>query len=354
MIIAIWLAFLVVINFVFFDAENRIYHEKAQNELRDLSVTVSGQIPVILENDYCTRTNSSWMEYAKLKALSLALGDTEDIGEQEDFIREFVQAANVEGLAVYDRNAKVVFSSGNSAANNVDPAVVKAALDNRLSDPPDGSAGMAEEDRDKYLSARYLADESEETFSLSAGNGRWLIVTTRRETDAERQILDYFDWTNVLSGITIGRTGFVLAVSEENGIVLSAPDHNWIGRSVDEMNIRIEDSKSSATITELLNTFRATDQILKIWIGETKYYANLLKEDHSLMLALFPENEIRENVSNAASILVILVILISGIIVLFAFFHIQDTQDFKRRPRGRFAWNSVLAGTMTSSACSAT
>ena len=343
-IIAIWLVFLVAINFIFFNIEDVIYHDKARDELLDLSVTVAGQLPVLLENDYHTQQDSSRMEYAKLKALSLALEDTDDIREQAGLLEAFERVANVEGLVVYDRNADAVFSYGDTSGISPDPEFIRSSLNSRPSDPSEGSAAITENDRDRYLSTSYLTGEYEGIHIRNAGNNQWLVVTERQMTDAEKQLLDYFSWTNVLSRIKIGRTGFVLAVSDEDGIVLSAPDPDRIGQAVEELDIRLSGKKNSAAIAELLDAFQKPDQIQTITLGEKKYYANRLRENHALMLALFPEDEIRENVGNAASILVILVILVSGISVLFSFFHIEDTQDFKRRPRGRFAWNSVLAG----------
>ena len=110
------------------------------------------------------------------------------------------------------------------------------------------------------------------------------------------------------------------------------------------MDIRIKNSGSAAALAELQEAFGTAGQITPVMIGEKKYFANRLQEGHSLMIALLPEEEIRDNVVNAASMLFVMIALISGICVLFAFFHIQDTEDFMRRPRGRYAWNSVLAG----------
>ena len=340
-IIAVWIILLVLTNIIIYNMESRVYLETAQEDLLDLSITISGQIPVLTENDYYTRMDSSGMEFAKLKALSLALGNTEDIREQKAFLEEFAQAAHVEGLTVYGRDAVPVLKFGEVSEINIDPAVIRSRMN---SGRPDITSKITEADRDRYLSSLYLADEDDGYFSWSTENGKWLLVTERKKTDAEEQLLNYFSWKNVLSKITIGRTGFVLAVADEDGIVLSSPDQDQIGQSVEAIGIRIGDSDSPASFSELMETFRPADRVQSVRIGTEKYYAARLKEDHALMLALFPENEIRENVDNATSSLVILVILITGISVLFAFFHIQDTQDFERRPRGRFAWNSVLAG----------
>ena len=343
-IIVLWLVFLAFVNMVLFSVESVVYHNKAKEELRDLAVTVADQIPLLLENDYYTEMDASGMEYAKLNALSLSLGNTEDILEKEDFLRAFEQVANIGELIIYDRNANVVFRCGDDNAIDLDPAFIRS----QLNDQPSASSGNApeitENDQDKYLSARYLEEEQKGIFTRISENGKWLLVSERRKTETENELLDYFNWTNVLSRIQIGRTGFVLTVDDESGTVLTCRDEAWIGQPVDSMGIRIEGSSNDASFSELAESFRDTDQVLTIRIGGKKYYANRLKEDHTLMLALFPEDEIKENVSNATSILVILVFLISGISVLFAFFHIQDTEDFKRRPRGQYAWTGVLAG----------
>ena len=343
-IIAVWLIFLVLINFLFFGVESLVYHEKAQDELLDLSVTVAGQIPVLLENDYYTKTDASRMEYAKLKALSIVLEDTDNILDEKSFLEEFEQIANIEGLAVYDQDANVVMTCGDVSRINPDPAVIRSSLSSRLPDRLNGSSDITEDVQDRYLSTRYITDETEGIFGWITDNNKWLIVSKQRRTETEERLLDYFSWNNVLSKITIGRTGFVLAVADEDGIVLSAPERDRIGRSVEEMDIRIGNRDSGATLTELLEAFQEPNQIQTVRIGKKLYYANRLQEDFALMLALYPEDEIRDNIGNAASIMVILVILISGIAVLFASFHIQDTEDFKRRPKKLYAWNSVLAG----------
>jgi len=345
MIIALWLVFLAFVNIILFNVESVVYHDKAQEELRDLSVTVADQIPLLLENDYFTEMDASGMDHAKLKALSLTLGNPEDIHEKEDFLTAFEQVANVEKLVIYDRNANVVFTCGDDSTVDMDPALIRSLLSDPSADPSGKSNEIKESDQDKYLSANYLLNkEYEEVFARKTENGKWLLVSERKKTEAEKKVLDYFNWSKVLSGIRIGRTGFVLTVDDETGTVLTCRDETRIGQPVDSMGIRMEGSSNDASFSELAEAFRDTDQVLPMWIGEKKYYANRLKEDHILMLALFPEDEIRENISNATSILVILVILISGVSVLFAFFHIQDTQDFRRRPRGQYAWNSVLAG----------
>ena len=101
-IIVLWLVFLALVNMILFNVESVVYHNKASEELRDLAVTVADQIPLLLENDYYTEMDASAMEYAKLNALSLSLGDTEDIREKEGFLRAFEQAANIEKLNIYE------------------------------------------------------------------------------------------------------------------------------------------------------------------------------------------------------------------------------------------------------------
>ena len=344
MIILIWLAFLVAINVVFFNVETRICNEEARDELLDLSVTVSGQISVITENDYYTQIGSSKMEYAKLKALSLGLDLVSDPEGQRGIVEEFAKVANVEGLIVYDREANIIYSSGNTSGIALDDAIIREALDDHVFDNMDQTLEITESDRDKYLSTAYINKINEGIYAWNANNNRWLIVSGRRETNAENHLLDYFSWRNVLSGITIGRTGYVVAVDDEDGTVLSCPDRDYAGKPVEEMDIRIGDNSGSAALAELTGVFSQPYQITRIRIGEKGYYATRLKEDHTLMLAVLPEEEIREDVVNATSLLFVLVALFSGICVLFAFIHIQDTEDFKRKPRGRYAWNGVLAG----------
>ena len=343
-IIVLWLVFLALANMILFNVESVVYHDKASEELRDLAVTVADQIPLLLENDYYTEMDASAMEYAKLNALSLSLGDTEDIREKEGFLRAFEQVANIEKLNIYDRDANVVFKSGDDHAIDLDPAFIRSQLNDQPSDLSDKVPEITENDQDKYLSARYLEEEHKGLFTRKTENNKWLLVSEWKKTETKNKLLDYFNWTNVLSRILIGRTGFVLSIDDESGTVLTCRDEAWIGQPVDSMGIRIEGSSNDASFSELTESFRDTDRVLSIRVGGKKYYANRLKEDHTLMLALFPEEEIRENAANATSILVILLFLISGISVLFAFFHIQDTEDFKRRPRGDYAWNGVLAG----------
>lgn len=198
-IIVLWLVFLALVNMILFNVESVVYHDKASEELRDLAVTVADQIPLLLENDYYTEMDASAMEYAKLNALSLSLGDTEDIREKEGFLRAFEQAANIEKLNIYDRDANVVFKSGDDRAIDLDPAFIRSQLNDQPSDLSDKVPEITENDQDKYLSARYLEEEHKGLFTRKTENNKWLLVSEWKKTETKNKLLDYFNWTNVLS-----------------------------------------------------------------------------------------------------------------------------------------------------------
>ena len=343
-IIVIWLVLLLLANTIFFNVASGIYHDKAREELLELSATVAGQIPVLTENDYYTHVDSDRMEYSKLKALSLALQDTENIYQQKGFLDEFVQTAGFDGLIVFNRDAAVVFSCGDVSDISTDPEAIRTALEERPFEQFDRNFTISEDDRDSYLSSRRLAEENNEVFMWSAGNYQWLIVAQREKSDTEKQLLDYFSWKNVLSGITIGRSGSVLAVSDEDGIILSCSDHDLEGRPVEEMKIRLEGSSSDATLSTLMEAFPEAGRIQSVSLGGKKYYASRVKERHTLMLALYPEDDIMDSIGSAASLIVHLLALFTGISVVYAFFHLRNTDENQSRSHGHYTWNSALAG----------
>ena len=130
----------------------------------------------------------------------------------------------------------------------------------------------------------------------------------------------------MFQNITIGRTGFLTAIDEQDGTVLSFMGREDIeSNPVDVLGIRFEGKKQTASFEEFQEAFARPNQVVKIELDGEDYYAVRLNVEHVIILALQPLKEIRNTVRSAMSMRLILLLLASGICVLYCFFFLEDS-----------------------------
>ena len=75
LIVAMWIIFMLVSAFVFYEVEEGLYTNKAKSELVEQAENVSKQIPSIIENDMYSDIGGLKVLMSKLKAAAFKLQD---------------------------------------------------------------------------------------------------------------------------------------------------------------------------------------------------------------------------------------------------------------------------------------
>ena len=340
-IIVLWVIFLVVTSFIIYHVENSIHFRNAKKELSEQAVTVAGQIPSIVENDLCTQVG--WeMLFAKLQALSCVLEAYDDIDDAREFLDDYVQAADIRGLTIYDRNAQIIYNSADSLMLDLKAEDICNILDTRMYEQnAQGTTYTYTDEIGSLVFSSISLAEIEQNYYWGVKD-QWFILISNSMSDDWKNIESYFKWNNVLSNIRIGNTGSVLAVDENDGTVLSCVESDKNGKPVSELDIRINDDGRACSLEDLLAVFDQPGQVEEIRIADSSFYAVRLDINHVLMLALLPFDEIREQVKSETGLLAFLIILITGFYVLYAFFHVDGRQHVLSEGKGRFVWDKTL------------
>jgi len=339
--IVFWIIFLAVMNFVIFHAETTIHFQNAKKELSDQAVTVAGQIPSFVENDLCTQVG--WeMLFAKLQALSFALEEYDSIEDAQEFLGDFVQAADIQGLTIYDRTARIIYHSEDSMMLDLKADDINTILDSRVYEQ--SAYGTPYHYTDEVASvalSSFSLKELEQNYFWGVKD-QWLILISNTTSEDWNHIESYLKWNNALRNITIGNTGSVLAVDANDGTVLSCFDSSMHGQPVDGLDIRVGRAEQSCSLEELLNVFDQPEQVEEITVRNIPYYAVRLDNPHVLMLAMLPFDEIREEARDETGMLLFLMILITGFCILYGFFHADERQHVFSDGKGSLQWDKTL------------
>ena len=343
-IIMIWLVFLALTSAAVFSMKYRVIRDDAKEELTYQSAAVANQMDMILENDFITQIKSQRMEFSKLKALSKVLDLIKDDSKVPDVLQDFMDVADVYGLSVYDRDGNVLYHYGEDFELEVDQEVIAQTLDRHVFQYMDEFIKDIDLFRSELLSIGGSVDNDTPTSMWSARNDSWLLATKIEIDDDEKLLTSKLSWRSVISNVRIGREGYVIAVDDTAGVLLVNKDRSMEGHPVESLNIRTEGSTEAATPEVLKNAFSEAGSIGKIQLDGQTYYATRVNVDGVFMLAVLPLKEIIEDTVSSVVMLLLMVLFISGVFMLYAFFHVEDTEEASTREKGRLVWNRILAG----------
>lgn len=247
---------MLVAGIVLFSIAARVSSQNREAELRNQAVVVANQVPSLLENSLYTQYASDKMYASKLNALTFALEGVESIGDAKEFLEEYMQSADINGLAVFDRDGALLYASSGLEAldpdKNVRDGMIDLSIFERIRTRPD-IMRQYYFDSDNYSWPEYRAEdagdeiapddaqsagESHDLVYLEANRGKWLLFIDIAGSN-QQEALAYFDWREALQRIITGDESILLAIDEVDGTLMSSPDSAAWGRPVETLELKI-------------------------------------------------------------------------------------------------------------------
>lgn len=377
-VIIAWLIFVCLTGILLLREDKRVTCELAKKELLTNAEMIADQVPGILRNEFNSELALAKMQNAEVEALAYALKDKKNIGEAAGFLDDYCANAGIEGLAVYDREGKLLYISDgfgeepteeelaayfsyDAAAQSMLPQIEAGILgqyyfsSDNISEGTPGDA--VREDINKNIE-EYSAGEEDRGGSLDntphmlygqARDGEWRLIIKSTYRESEAKILDSFNWRTVIWRISEGKDGYVLAADENDGTVLLCDPADNIGKNIGDLGIRIGEG-TAASFEDLKAAFEEPDKIVEITMEDGKYYAVRLDVANVLMLDLMPVPGLWSAPASVLKMWLLLILTVSGICVLYTCYHLRDREEILYRETGRFVWNRTLAGKITACA----
>lgn len=347
-IIIVWIISMIITGIFLCFAEKLNCTGESKINLYLQADTIAAQVPAFLEEDYLAQYGSGKMKECRINTICMLLRDAETITEVKKVMSDVVGTGNISGLTVYNRDGSAVYEAGEKH-EEIDPEIVKELGKYDFMEIMNGVKENPEMYRELFFSsANQFALEEE--YSWFKKSGKWIVRIDYRLTEKEKSILDYFSWSNVLQRIRVGENGFVLAIDENDGTVLSGMnsfDHKDLkGKKVDDLSIRIEGSNHDSDIQELNKTFRDTKNIIKIRVDGWEYYAIRIDADGVLMLAMLPLLDVWVETIEAVNTSMFLLILVTVSCLLYCLFYMSEKDVLTEKKR--YMWNKGLSGKLTS------
>ncbi len=352
-IIISWLLFLVVLSICFFALERNIYSRTAKTELADQAAAVRKQILPLVENDFFTEVAAIRVEAAKLKSLAFALSDYDDIKQAEPLLDDFFHSAAFSGLTIYDREGHILYSNGNDENAQLlseSPEAICEILDEKIYKLIEEDLTFDNEDTG-YLLSSMTTPKLAASYFWGVGD-RWLISMIDKISEAETYVIDHFSKDRVIRSISIGNTGYLVTIDQNNEKVINCPSDLITGKHMKNLEIRA--GKEISSVADLNALFSDSDDVVLLDVAGEECYAYKLDFKSALMLVLLPASEIREKVNTSTITLIILIVFVTGLVVLYAFFHSDDANDAvegeaveqESTSRRSSLWSRTMSGKM--------
>ena len=340
-IVIAWVLILIVLNVCFFFMESRIYDRTAKAELIEQSNAISRQLPSIVESDYYVQIASIRVVATKIKTLAFALEQFETIEQARPFLDEFCSIAEMDSLSIYDTDGKRIYGDYDDYDSIMSAEAVQSILISKIYDVIDEDATYSEENFESLLQ---ISETSVGTDRYFWGVGdRWLIMCANSISDAQKNVTNHLSRNRLIRSITVGESGYVLLINKDDGKVICCDRPELDGLQMKELHI--SDDKEIETVEELLSLFDEEGPV-KLNIRGFEYYASKLSIKGVVALVVMPTSEVKDDVNKATLILFILVIILTGLAMLYAFFHVDDS-DAVFETKGRLRWNRTLVGKMS-------
>lgn len=333
LIILIWVVFLAIVCIGCSALQRANVYKKAKTDLIDQAEIISKQFPSLVDTNFYSRAALLDRQLSEVKAISYVLESYDDISQANAFLENVVSTTEVKNLWIYDRNGNAIFKNGNAPEEAPEADEICYLLDSRDYELIESDYNGDE----RYLTATYFF-ESEKSDLFWGVNGQWLVYAEDDFSNKLKEVVKFADWESVLQDISIGRDGSVLAVSEINDSVLSYSDPSFIGKPVEDLNIRLAGDKSAANVAQLAEAFSSTGEVKEIEVNSVPNVATKMNIDNDLFLMMFPTKTIEEEVTSEILILMVPLTLITGIGILYVFFLAgndpKQSKDGSRKKRG--------------------
>ena len=315
LIIFIWILFMAAVSIGSFFLQRDSVYKKAKTELVDQAEIISGQFTSLVDTNYYTRAALYDRMFSEVKSLSFALESYGNIREAKGLLEDIVSTTEMKNLWIYDRDGNIVFGSGDAPKCPIEPDYIPAFLDAREYK----SEEYIFDKDDRYLITTRLLDKDKNSL-LWGVKDRWLVYVKDIFTDAQKDVVRFFDWDQVLQSISIGsRNGAVLAVSLIDGTVLSSSDPDARTKPVEDLRIKKVGKKEVLSVDQLLEEFPQMGEVKEIEVDSVCYYATRMDIDFDLFLVMFPVQTIENEVMNETVFLILPVLLITGIGIFYVF-----------------------------------
>ena len=348
LIIIVSLICLIVSTICLSYTESKICHKNNEQELLEQATIIAEQIPALLENDYYAQLAAAEMKDCRMKAVSMALEDTPDVNHAKGLLTEIANTDDILTLTVYNLNGKKLFRAGEEPEEEYSEEEI-VLCGNLLGD--DGIDLIAQS-VDSYGSIAFtsrILKSTAENYTWFGKNDRYIIQIDYRISPTEMEVLNYFSWINVLQNIPVGYSGFVMAVDESDGTVLSGEIKEDLfnnrqvlrGKNVNDIRIQIEEEENYADLERLKNAFSKPGKIVNLTIEDSSFQAVRVNVDGVLMIAMISEAELFSQIRSELDTRVFLLIIVCSICMLYIYFHIKDSKG--TRVKGRFSWDSEFS-----------
>ena len=324
LIVAIWIIFMLVSAFVFYEVEEGLYTNKAKGELVEQAENISKQIPSIIENDMYSDIGGLKVLMSKLKAAAFKLQDFDTIEQAKPFLDDFTSVAGIDGLVVVDRSGNLLYGPESEFVKlNYSVEEIEAILDQRLyksvSDKLDDLSGLSNYMQKAYLSEGCM-DISGKAYSWGVGD-HWLIAITNDESSAQQEVMEHFDWSKALQKITIGNSGSLIAVRTRDGEILSCADEKLVGETIGSIGMNVSGFGWISSVEDLQSAFTDAYKVKTVKVGGVDKLATRLDIDDEVILALLPVSEVTADALGATLLTELLIGLTSGLFILYALLH---------------------------------
>lgn len=217
-------------------------------------------------------------------------------------------------------------------------------------DGADADGADADGSGDDADSAGSAGSEAE-LFCGMAKNGKWTLAIRTSDSESRMKALECFDWREMLQNIKTGDESMILAIDQNSGSILSAPDSTLFGQPAEALKLRLEDAEGPASLDDLKAAIGKKDDIVRVESGGRDCYAIRLNVDDVLMLMIAPVEGHGDILENVVIMRALFLMLITGICALYACFQIKGAKGNSVRRFKRFAWDRRLSGRLT--ACAA-
>ena len=335
-IVAVWLIGVLISIVLLYLLEKSLCSDNGKADLLEQADVVAEQIPAIIENDFYSQAGFLKLQFDKVKALSFALTFYEDAEQAKPFLDDFVQNADVDALAMFDRNGNMLYCSDADFKTETD-VITSESFERMRKENIFEKYAQSLTYSDDILQSAFTYDPSD-TEDYPVGwfvQDRYLLVMKGNKSDAMYKIEEYFSWPNVLRRIRIGSNGCLFAIDENSGKILSFGASDASGDSMESLDIVSDDGKKMTDPEDLLSLFDAPEKVVGLKVAGRNCYAARVSVKNVLMLALLPTDEIISSALNATVPLAALMCFITGLVMVYIFLHVgANKEQTDRKDRG--------------------
>ena len=345
LIIVYWLAFLILTGALLFLYEYHTYKKKAVDNLVYQSNSVMEELPQIVKNDIYSQIDFTMMRYARLDSLLLALENVQTMNRANYIAKQFYEVADIKGLAFYNEDGKIISVIGDYTIRELDKDSIE--LFSEAYQEFTFNYEIMDENMDEYMeyifSSFTISNDTDTNFMIKK-SGPWIIGIEYDFTEEEVNAINYFKWQSALNRIRMADSGYILVIDKNDGTILSYSDEEMIGQKFDALSIRSMDSESNFTLDELNTVFRETDSVAEVSVAGKKCMVMRMNLDSCLMLSVLPVRDIREETISVFTTWFFLLILVTGICMLFSLFFLDEKDSQIIEGKGRYNYNRSLSG----------